>query len=91
MTLRMKAFISGVVIEGILFALIFSGMEVYNPYKPGRFDLVFTLLHYPALVWGPQSPEWLAILLTAACGVIAWGVIIYAILWLIRLGRKHVT
>lgn len=90
MTHRMKAFISASVIEGILFALIFSGMEVYNPYKSGGFDLVFTLLHLPALIWGHYLPEWLAILSTAACGIIAWSVIIYAVFWIIRLGRKHV-
>ncbi len=89
MTLRMKAFISGIVIEGILFALIFSGVDFYDPHEPGGITLALIVLHYPALIWGHRLPEWLSILSTAVCGIIAWSVIIYVILWVIRLGRKH--
>lgn len=84
----MKAFISGIVIEGLLLGLMFSGIEFGHSCKPGGFGLVLITLHYPALVLGPYLPTWLTILIAAALGVAVWTVVVYALLRLLRFCRK---
>jgi len=81
----MKAIIAGIVIESVLLALMFSGIEFGNSCKPGGFGLVLIMLHYPALVLGSYLPPWLTILIAAAFGIAVWTGVVYALL---RLGRK---
>lgn len=88
MSLWSKALIAGIAIEGVLLALMFSGIAFGGSCKPEGFGLVLIMLHYPALVLGPHLPQWLTILIAAAFGVAVWTVVAYALLRLLRLGRK---
>ncbi len=88
MSLRVKAIISGIVIEGILLALLFSWVAFGDYCKPEGFGLVFIMLHYPALILGPHLPQWLTILLAAAFGITAWSAVVYVLLRILQLVRK---
>ena len=88
MSLRVKAIISGIVIEGILLGLMFSGIEFGDSCKPGGFGLVLIMLHYPALILGPFLPQWLTIFFAAAFGITLWSVVAYVLLRLLQLRSK---
>lgn len=88
MSLRVKAIISGIVIESVLLLLMFSGIEFGDSCKPGGFGLVLIMLHYPALILGPYLPQWLTIFFAAAFGITAWSAVVYVLLRLLQLQRK---
>ena len=88
MNLRVKAIISGIVIEGMLLVLMFSGLEFGDSCKPSGFGLVLIMLHYPALILGPYLPQWLTILFAAVFGITVWSAVVYILLRLLQLRRK---
>ena len=83
----MKAFISGIVIEGVLLVFMFSGL-VDGSCKPEGFALALIMLHYPVLILNSHLPQWLTILLAAAFGITVWSAVVYVLLRLLQLGRK---
>ena len=88
MNLRVKAIISGIVIEGMLLVLTFSGIEFGHSCKPGGFGLVLIMLHYPALILEPYLPPFVPFLVAVALSVVVWSFVAYVLIRLLRLRRK---
>ncbi|MDI1315071.1 hypothetical protein [Prosthecobacter sp.] len=83
----MKAIISGVVIEGILLALMFSGVAEGGSCKPEGFGLSLIMLHYPAIILQPYLPPLFPFLIAVALCVVAWSAVVYVLLRLVQFGK----
>ena len=85
MSLRMKAIISGIVIESVLLALMFSGIADGGSCKPEGFGLMLIMLHYPALILEPYLPPLVVLPVVAIVCAAGWSLVAFLFLRMLRL------
>lgn len=88
MSLREKAINSGILIEGALLALMFSGIADGGSCKPEGFGLGLIMLHYPALALEPYLLPPFPFLVSVALCMTAWSATVYVLLRLLQLLKK---
>ncbi len=88
MSLRVKAIISGIVIEAVLLVLIVDGIVPTAPLKPSGSHWVAFFQHSPMFFNSPILPYWGGVFVGFALYSLSWSILVYGLLRLVKCFSK---